>query len=113
MQWKRELDGGRKQELEASGRAWLKVGDKKTCMEKMVNTSVWLVRICERYGGRPDKRPQNPTPGSSKGGLGDSQEAWCVGKLCFRLGPAGWSGGQLDELHYRHGIWWRGQNVGK
>lgn len=50
---------------------------------------------------------------SSKKGLGDSQGGWCVAKLCFKMGPADWSVGQLDGLHYRHGIQWRGQNVGK
>lgn len=115
MRWRRELDGGREQELEAGGSTWLEGGDRKTYVEKMADTSVWLVRICERYGGRPDKRDQEaPESGAweqERGGW-EAPKGSGVEESCFRMGPAGCSEGQLDGLHTG---WysWRGRNVGK
>lgn len=115
MRWRRELDGGRERELEAGGRTRLKGGDRKTCMEKMVDISVWLVRICERYGGRPDKRGQEAP----------ESEAWEQEKGAGRLTRGVVCRKAVLEWALRAGVegrwmgyitgWysWRGRNVGK
>lgn len=116
MRWRREVDKGREQESEGGGRSRLRVEVGKHAWKRWwVLLFGWLGPVKGMAGDqtRGVRRPQNPMPGSRKRGLGGSQGEWCAGKLCFGMGPASCSGGQLDGLHYRPNIRWRGQNVGK